>query len=413
MRFIPTMLATAVATSIFSVAVTAQEQDAVQQQDKSLINISAILNAGFTSRDNDFEGIGALPVDGDHAGGPEDGFWLDHTELALSGAVDDMFYGKLTVVLEEHDDSTEVEIEEAFVQTMGMPYGLSVRAGRFLSNVGYLNSKHAHTDSFVDRPIAYRGLLGRHYYDDGVRLNWVAPTDIYVELGAEAFAGGQYPASSGDTVGSQVAYAKFGGDISDSTSWQAGLAWLRTDNDPNECSSHDHDEEEDHDEHEHEVVEFCDFDGDKDFYVADLVFKWAPGGNYKYESLTWQTEWIQADEDGRIAHEEHDEDHDDHEEEGEWEAFDAKNTGWYTSLVYQWSPNWSAGVRYSEIDVDAAYDEHEYKPKAYDAMIQYNHSHFSSLRLQFTRDESIDGEEDDVISLQYTMAIGDHGAHTF
>ncbi|MCM2678443.1 hypothetical protein [Echinimonas agarilytica] len=382
------------------------------------LNISAILNGGFTSRDHDFEGIGGLPIDGDHSAGPEDGFWLDHTELAVSGNVDDMFYGKVTTVLEEHDGSTEVELEEAFVQTLAMPAGFSIRAGRFLSNVGYLNSKHAHTDYFADRPIAYRGTLGTHYFDDGVRLNWIAPTDMYLELGAEVFKGGQFPASSGDTVGSSVVYTKLGDDINDSLSWQAGLSWLRTDNDPDHCSSHSHDDHDDHEgedhegedhegeEHDHEEhggPGFCEFKGEKDFYVADFVMKWAPGGNYKYQHLTWQSEVIRVEEDGDVFH----------EDEDEWDEFSADNTAWYSSLVYQWSPNWSAGVRYSQIKVDNAYDDEGFKPKAYDAMLQYQFSHFSTLRVQYTRDESMEDLDDNVFTLQYTMAIGDHGAHAF
>ncbi|MBD1390865.1 hypothetical protein IC617_15640 [Neiella sp. HB171785] len=424
-----TVLAAAITAALAVAAAPAAAEEA--KSGLNNINVSAILNGGFTSRDEDFTGISGLPIDGDHASGPQDGFWLDHSELALSGAADDMIYGKMTVVLEDHDGDTEVELEEAFIQTMGLPHGLAIRAGRFMSNVGYLNAKHTHTDYYADRPIAYRGLLGRHYYDDGVRLNWVAPTDFYLEFGVEAFKGGQFPAASGDTVGSHVVYSKIGDDISESLSWQGGLAWMKTDVDPDHCSSHDHGHDDEHDEHdeheehhddhdEHEEHEagpaFCEFDGDKDFYVADFVLKWAPGGNYKYQSVTWQTEWIKVDEDGAVFHEEHDDhEEEEHEEHGEWEAFDADNTGWYTSLVYQWSPHWAAGVRYSEIDADDAYAEEGFdSPKAYDFMLQYNFSHFSLLRFQYTRDESqADGVEDNVFTLQYTTAIGDHGAHMF
>lgn len=390
------------------------------------INISAILNAGFTDRGHEFEGIGGLPVDGEHAAGPQDGFWLDHTELAFSGAVDNHFYGKLTTVLAEHDGATEVELEEAFIQTLSMPYGLSVRAGRFLSNLGYLNSKHAHTDYFVARPLAYRGLLSSHYYDDGVRLNWVAPTDLYLEAGVEAFKGAKFPANSEKSIGSKVVYLKSGADLSESVSWQAGLSWLTTENDLGFCSSHNHADEhahegddhgdDGHDEEHSFGEELCEANGEKEYWVADFTMKWAPGGNYKYQSLTWQTEWIEQEISGQMPHHDdddhdaHDDDDSDHDAE-EWEAFKTDQSGWYSSLVYQWSPNWSAGVRYSQIEMDKEFGE--YKPKALDAMIQYQFSHFSNVRLQWTQDKSTDEHSDDVISLQYTMAIGDHGAHQF
>ena len=58
-----------------------------------------------------------------------------------------------------------------------LPAGFSLRPGRFFSNIGYLNSHHAHTDNFFDRPLAYQAFLGNQYGDDGVQLRWVAPTD--------------------------------------------------------------------------------------------------------------------------------------------------------------------------------------------------------------------------------------------
>ncbi|MDF5447064.1 hypothetical protein P3680_26160, partial [Vibrio parahaemolyticus] len=119
----------------------------------------------------------------------EEGFGLGHTELNFSSNIDDKFYGALTAVLERHGDETELELEEAFIETLALPYGVNVRAGRFLSDFGYLNNQHMHTDSFVERPIAYRTFLGSHYYDDGVRANIVLPTDLYVKLGVEALSG--------------------------------------------------------------------------------------------------------------------------------------------------------------------------------------------------------------------------------
>ena len=386
------------------------------------LNISAILNAGMTARDSTFEGIAGLPVDGEHAASPQKGFWLNHTELAFSGAVDSHFYGKLTAVLAQHDGATEVELEEAFVQTLAMPAGFSIRAGRFLSNIGYLNSKHAHTDFYVERPLAYRGLIGSHYYDDGIRLNWLAPTDIYLEFGAEAFSGSTFPASSDQTVGSSVLYVKAGDDLSESLSWQAGLSWWKADNELGFASGHDHAEhdeehpEEDHAEHEeslaHLLIEEVTYEGEnfaahgeKEYWIADFVLKWAPSGNYKYQSLTWQTEWIQQEIRGLLPHL-HEED-----QELEWESFAADQSGFYTSVVFQFNPNWSAGMRYSQIDVDDALAD--FTPKIYDYMVQYQFSHFSTVRLQLTQDQSMEHESDDVISLQYTMAIGDHGAHQF
>ena len=69
-----------------------------------------------------------------------------------------------------------------------------MRGGRFFSGIGYLNALHAHAWDFVDQPLVYRALLGNQYKDDGAQLRWVAPTDLFLEFGAEAFRGGNFPA---------------------------------------------------------------------------------------------------------------------------------------------------------------------------------------------------------------------------
>ncbi len=85
-----------------------------------------------------------------------------------------------------------------------------------------------HTDSFVERPAAYRTFLGSHYYDDGVRANIVLPTDLYVKFGAEALSGSKMSSvDDGSDAGVYTTTMKLGDDFSDSSSWQFGLSYLR------------------------------------------------------------------------------------------------------------------------------------------------------------------------------------------
>lgn len=400
--------AVVLATS-FSGAVLAQDQ----------LNISAIINVGFTERD-DFSGVAGYGVD-EHGAGLKQGFWTDHTELAISAPIDDMFMGKLTIVLDEHEGETEVELEEAFIQTTALPYDLSLRFGRFLSNVGYLNGKHAHTDSFADRPLVYRAFLNGHYYDDGARLSWLAPTDMYLEFGTELLKGGSMPAySEGDGIGAYSAFVKTGGDFNIEHSWQLGASYLGFDNDEGSCSSHAHEDEHEEphvepaidEEHGHEAFGVCDFSGSKDYYMVDAVWKWAPNGNYKYQNFTLATEYFFVEEEGELHHEE------EHEEpvtslaEEHLDSIDVSHQGFYVSAVYQFTPNWAAGLRYSQIDFDEPYSD-EFKPEVSTAMVEYRHSHFSTVRLQYNQDKSVEDITDDQITLQFNMALGAHGAHQF
>lgn len=199
------------------------------------------------------------------------GFGLGHTELTLSAPIDDLFSGRLTTVYEEHEGESEVQVEEAYLQTNGLPASLSVRAGRFLSQVGYLNGRHLHEDDFVERPAAYRALLGSHYYDDGVRLNALLPTPFFWQVGAEVFSGASL--SEGDEeLGVFTLNTRVGGDLSVSQSWQLGLSYLRNRNAG--VVEEDHDEEEEEHEHSHAAS----YTG-RNLYIADAVWKWAPNGN--------------------------------------------------------------------------------------------------------------------------------------
>ncbi|MCZ4337153.1 hypothetical protein [Shewanella colwelliana] len=348
----------------------------------------------------------------------EEGFGLGHTEVAISANIDDMFYGKLTAVLEVHEGETELGLEEAFIQTTAMPAGFSVRAGRFLSDVGYLNNQHVHTDAFSDRPAAYRAFLGSHYFDDGVRLDYVAPTDLFWAMGIEAFKGDNMRAEDehGErdfkNLGVYTAYTKIGGDIGASSSWQVGLSYLRNEN--GRLTAH---EDEEHgiepaadDGHDHEHAHAAKYTGENT-YMADFVYKWAPNGNYKYQHLTVSGEYFKVTDFAPL--DEHDDGHLHGSEHGPDDQ-----TGWYLSSVYQISPNWSAGLRYGQVDTQELHDDHfdSQKLKETEVSLAWHHSHFSTVRLQYTNQQgtNFDGFTDDnVITLQYVMTLGAHGAHQF
>lgn len=325
----------------------------------------------------------------------DEGFGLGHTELSLSAPIDDLFAGRLTAVLEEHHGETEVALEEAYLQTTGMPWNLSIRGGRFLSQVGYLNSRHMHEDNFVERPAAYRALLGSHYFDDGLRVNLLMPTPFFWQIGAEAFNGNRLTEGDED-IGVYTVNTRFGGDIGVSQSWQAGLSYLNNrqvhgDHD----GDHDHDHDHDHGDHDHSHA--AAYTGEN-LYIADLVWKWSPNGNTRQQQLTLSGEYLYADELN-----EHARSSDYHQ-------------GWYTSAVYRFIPQWSVGARYGRVDLKEAHGDHfhDQQLKETDLMLAWSRSHFSTLRLQYTHQSAHGFEDaDNTVTLQYVMTFGAHGAHDF
>lgn len=175
--------------------------------------------------------------------GRDRGLSLGHSDISASGPLGRHFQAQLSGAVHSHGRKVEPELEEAWLQTRTLPAGLQLRGGRFASQLGYLNEQHPHNDDFIQRPLLYRAFLGGHWSDDGVRLNWVAPTDLYLRLGLEAFRGrglGE-DAPGRRTPGAIVLSGRAGGDLGASHSWQAGLSYLR--NRRAATGAHPHEEE--------------------------------------------------------------------------------------------------------------------------------------------------------------------------
>lgn len=346
------------------------------------------------------------------------GFGLGETELAFSASIDDMFFGKLTTVFESHEGESEVNIEEAFVQTLALPNGFTVRAGRFLSDIGYLNNQHLHTDAFTSRPSAYRAFLGGHYFDDGLRVSYIAPTDLYWTMGAEVFSGDSLRAEdeSGerefDSTGVYTAFTKIGGDIGIESSWQLGASFLRNEN--GLLTPEEHEEGEEGEAHEEESHAHSAGYTGKNTFIADFVYKWAPNGNYKYQHLTLSAEYFRVS-DFMVPELEEEHLEEEHHDEGSTNDY---HQAWYVSGVYQFSPHWSAGLRYGKLDSQVLHEEHFDKQtlKETELSVAWHNSHFSTVRVEFSHQSNIgfeNAENDNVITLQYVMALGAHNAHQF
>lgn len=371
--------------------------------------ISLILDGKLSSFSNDPEDY-AIPGFqlGGEAGPGEEGFSVQHSELLISANVDDMFFGQLTAAIATHEGATEIELEEAFIETAALGNGLNLRGGRFFSGIGYLNQQHAHAWDFADAPLVYRALFGNQLNDDGVQLSWLAPTDLYFKVGAEWLRGGDWPAAGeahGGT-GAGTVFAKLGGDVGVSNSWQLGVSHWRADVDERTGGGHAH-------EAGGEAAEVS-FSGDSKISALDFVWKWAPGGNPTRTNFKFQAEYFMRDENGLISIA---------EDPIEVTSYDGKHKGWYAQTVYQFMPRWRAGLRYdrltanntgSDADVlaEAGLDAAGHDPSRYALMLDYSRSEFSRLRLQYNRDKS-QPDSDDQWYLQYIMSLGAHGAHQY
>ena len=119
------------------------------------------------------------------------GFSIRNAELSLDGAVDPFFKAFANIVFKTApDESTELELEEAYAQSTTLPGNLQLKAGRFFTEFGRQNNQHPHAWAFVDQPLAMNRMFGSDgLRQNGVRLSWLAPMPWYTELMCGVFNG--------------------------------------------------------------------------------------------------------------------------------------------------------------------------------------------------------------------------------
>ncbi len=368
-------------------------------------SIGAVLVGSYRSFDNEGEStIQGFAID-EEAGRGEEGFSLGETEINLKANVDDKFLGNLTFALADEDGGTEVELEEAWLQTTSLPEGFTLRMGRFFSDVGYLNQFHVHADDFADRPLPYRAFFGNQLTDDGVRLSWVAPTDLYMEFGTEWLRGQGFPGggSGNQGKGTWTAFGHLGGDVGSSHSWRLGLSRIKSDVEGRETG-----------EDENGDGSMTSFTGDSDLWVADAVWKWSPNGNSTEKFLKLQAEYFQRDESGTYMLDQPAPAAD------ITLPYEGDASGWYAQAFYQFTRGWRFGLRHAALAVDepgaafagTALERLGHDPEHQSMILEWSNTEFSRLRLQFNHDRSMP-ESDNQLVLQYIMSIGAHGAHRY
>ena len=398
-----------------STAAQAAAQASSRPQSESALNpgVSVILNGvyGNFSRDpNTYRLNGFVPSMGDLAPGRR-GLSLGESELALASNIDHMFRG--TLIASISPDNSSIDVEEGYIQTIGLSHGFTIKAGRFFSAVGYQNQIHAHAWDFTDTPLAMKVFLGNQLNEDGIQFKWVAPTDLYLDVGVEFGRGRQFPSGvdrNKNGFGSTNLFTHLGGDLGQSIAWQTGLSHLWTS--PKDRTYADVDSA--------GTGVANSFTGKSRLWVLDGVLKWSPNGNPTYNNFKLQGEYFRRKENGDLTF--------DTASRALTDGLTSRQSGWYLQGVYQFLPQWRVGYRYDRLDSgttniglvnSGALGAADfpilggYNPKRSTAMIDWNPSEFSRIRLQFARDYSRLNQPDNQLLLQYIVSLGAHGAHKF
>ena len=358
------------------------------------------------------------------------GFGIGETELVFKGAVDNLFRGEARFVFEQEGNSTSLKTEELFAETLGLPGGTKVKAGKYWSNVGYLNDKHPHEWDFVDLPLVYKQVFGGQLNETGAQLSWIAPTDnMLFKLGGEIAQGSN---GYGETYNSNydqnkprlgTLFAKTGGDVGESHSWQGGVSWVRsttgsgsganqatyTLTNPTNADGQ---------------AQALTFNGGNTIWIADFVYRWAPFGNPRSQNFKLQGEMFWNKQSGSMTSTFGCGDSGDAACTGS--NFAQNQQGFYTQGLYQFIPNWRVGYRYDRVfngtnsyglpstalagsQVQSGWD-----PYRNTIMMDWANSEYSLIRLQLARDTSYGpGLTNNQIFLQYIMSLGAHGSHKY
>jgi hypothetical protein len=337
------------------------------------------------------------------------GFNARNIELAFDGAVDPYFEGFANIVFKlDNDNQTDVEVEEAFMQTTSLPFNLQLKAGQFFAAFGRLNPTHPHTWDFVDTPLVNGLFLG----PDGLRgvgaqTSWTLPLPWYSQLifasqngrGSTGFSF-RNPGDNGmffdrittdrEARGLQdfVWIPRFENsfNLSDTQTVLAGVSGAFGSNETGANSR-------------------------TQIYGADLLYKWkssrAEGG---FPFVKWQTEFMYrrfqaglgADDSFPVAETFHD-----------W--------GLYSQVLWGFKKGWVAGVRGDYVDMqDSKFTDDLDRQSRWrlSANLTWYPTEFSKIRLQYNQDFLeqnffLSAREVESVFLQWEFILGAHGAHKF
>ncbi len=381
------------------------------------ISLDALFAAGTsTERDSSIQNLEG----GDHDPRRR-GFTVQQVELSFSGAVDPHFTGEAHIVylIDPVVGDTRVELEEAFLTSQSLPYGLQLKGGFYFTEFGLINPVHPHAWDWLDQPVINTRFFGPDgLRQAGVRLGWLTPLPWFSEL----YVGVQN--ANGETAASFLANEEFFGErpiggrpfvkrdvsslkdllysvrwenfwnLSDTVSTKLGVSGLFG---PNATGP----------------------DGDTRIYGADLKLRWRPANNFRgWPFFLWQSEVTARDYTADRFF-----DDSNPEKVIDLPRETLRDWGFYTQALYGFSYGWAGGLRYeyatgsgeSAIEGGRRADPFRDDRHRISPLLVWHPSEFSRIRLQYNYDRADHLERKDAHSvwLGVEFLYGAHPAHKY
>lgn len=358
------------------------------------ISLNGLVAAGYFSEAENLNFGGHDPKN--------QGFTFQNLELTLGATVDPYARADAHIIYLIEDGESVVELEEAYLTTLALPYRLQLIGGQFFTRFGRLNAQHPHAWDFADQPVINNRLFGGDgLRNPGIQLSWLTPLPFYLELiGSVQNANGETAASflseAGESVGGHeldergihhlddllyMGRVKSAWGLSDTVEMVIGGSGLFG---PNASG----------------------LDSRTQIYGVDLYTKWRPlnaRGGFPFAAF---------------------------QAEGMWRLYEAgditgaglpdetlKDGGFYAQGLWGFAYRWVAGARveYANGNGDSTADPLRDRRWRLSPNLTFYPSEFSKWRLQYNIDyaEHLDDKALHAVFLQFEFLIGTHGTHLF
>lgn len=322
---------------------------------------------------------------------------LREAELGIQAAVDPYSRADIFLAVEEEEGKFNVDIEEAFLTFLALPFKSQSKAGRFIMDFGRTHRTHAPERDFIDNPLAFEKLLGveNSMKSNGISFNVLAPLPVssYHEFRLEAgetkvsFGEGSEAVKSNERFiyARQKNFFPLGEDLNLELS--GGFGRWQTEGGIEKAKSTSTFEGRAHD-----LI--------RSIAAGDFTLKWKPNayrsfmleGNYLYtlsRPLTEENE----NGDKKIKH----------------AVNEAQNRGGFVHLQIQPLKRWYLGSRIDYV----LNGETEKEERQYAGILTFFPSEFSRIRFQWNRKDTDGEERSHRFFIQVTWALGPHRPHPF
>jgi len=280
-----------------------------------------------------------------------------------------------------HEGAIGVNVEEAYMEWVALPFHTRLQVGKFRQQYGTLNRWHRHALPSVDTPFALQHVFGHGLIGLGIGLDWqlgklwATNNGLTLQItnadNSVAFAGSDW--NDPAFLLRHTGFFELGPD----SYFDLGLNWTRG---PNTATGSEK----------------------TDIYGFDFAYVWEPTNRARYRSLEFRGEYIHTNYDtGDTA--------------------SIASDSYYAYLFGRFSRRWIVGLRYDNAELPG-FHSHIYEPEEFreglrdtgwTPFLTYWQSEFVRLRLQYQRIDrdfvSPKGpEKDNRLWLQVTFSAGPH-----